>query len=302
MSMRLLAGLLLVVAFIPWTADGAEPSEADILEKAREAALADARDLRSAHGKGTLLVRRKALAEDKESVQSEGTFELFWKEGRCRVDLHLTRHRVRVVLLGKEDEGEQQGDLKGERRVILGDANSGTVVTFSPRIHPTGCQVENYGSLDDAIAFAEFPFRHPAQLWQDVLNVDRLITNLNGDPITFADGKNGRLEGRYRVKNSKKSHARFEIDPTSGYRVTSHLDLVDSSTTPLVEKQVVWGQAESVWFVKELHLKERFGGEGETRTSVTYTTFAPNQKVDDAVFDLQSLEIPARTREIDRSK
>ena len=302
MHVKWLAGLALVAAFLPWTASGAEPSEAEILEKAREAAIADARDMRSAYGKGILLVRRKARADEKEVVQSEGTFELFWKEGRCRLDLHLTRHRVRVVTLGKEDEAGQEGDLKGERRVILGDADSGTVVTFSPRIHPTGCQIENYGSLDDAIAFAEFPFRHPAHLWQDVLNVDRLITNLDGDPIAFADGKNGRLEGRYRVKNSKKSHGVFEIDPRTGYRVTSHQTLVDPSTTPLVEKQVVWGLAESVWFVKELHLTERFGGEGETRTSVTYTTFAPNQKVDDAVFDLKSLEIPARTRELDRSK
>lgn len=302
MSMRLWAGLLLVLASVPWAANGAEPSETDILEKAREAVLADERDMRSAYGKGTLVVRRKARADEKESVRSEGTFELFWKEGRCRLDLHLTRHRARVVVLGKEDEEGQEGDLKGERRVILGDSNAGTVVTFSPRIHPAGCQLEHYGSLDNAIAFAEFPFRHPAQLWQDVLHVDRLITNLEGDPITFANGKNGRLEGRYRVKNSKKSHAVFEIDPRSGYRVTSHEDLVDPSPTPRVEKQVVWGQAESVWFVKELHLTERFGGEGETRTSVTYTTFAPNQKVDDAVFDLKSLEIPAKTREIDRSK
>jgi len=299
MSMRLLEGLLLVVASIPWTARAAEPWEQAILDRAADTAVADARDLRSAHGKGTFVVRRK-VRDEEEGVWSEGTFELFWNHGRCRVDLHLTRHLVRILKPGKE--GEERVDLKGERRVILGNEKSGTLVTFSPRIHPTGCQVEHYGSLDEAINFAEFPCRHPAQLWQDVLNVDRLIANLDGDPIRLFDGKDGRIEGRYRVKNSKTTQGAFEIDPHSGYRVTSHAVFVDPPVEQRGEQRLVWRQAESVWFAKELHLTERFGGEVEIRTSVIYTTFSANQKIDDAVFDLKSLEIPARTRELDRSK
>lgn len=300
MHVRWLTGLVLVAASVPWTARGAEPSELEILDRAADTAVADARDLRSAHGKGTLVVRRKALEEKEEVVWSEGTFELFWKQGRCRLDLQLTRHLVRILKPGKQ--GEERVDLKGERRVILGDEKSGTLVTFSPRIRPTGCTVEHYGSLDEAINFAEFPCRHPAQLWQDVLNVDRLIANLDGDPIRLFDGKDGRIEGRYRVKNSTTTQGAFEIDPRSGYRVMSHAVFVDPPAEQRMEQRLVWRQAESVWFAKELHLTERFGGEVEIRTSVIYTTFAPNQKIDDAVLDLQSLEIPAKTRDVGRSK
>ncbi len=65
--------------------------------------------------------------------------------------------------------------------------------------------MEYYGSLDEAINFAEFPCSPPsAQLWQDALNVDRLIANLDGDPIRLFDGKDGRIEGRYRVKYQRR--------------------------------------------------------------------------------------------------
>ncbi len=81
----------------------------------------------------------------------------------------------------------------------------------------------------------------------------------------------------------------------------SHAVFVDPPGGAGVEQRLVWRQAESVWFAKELHLTERFGGEVEIRTSVIYTTFAANQKINDAVFDLQSLEISAKTRELDRA-
>ncbi len=283
-------------------------SAAEILEAARKASIASSEALQSAQGSGTFTVHRKNVTDKDEILWTDGSFELSYDGGQYYLDITYRKLLQRTRYTNADGQStEKVVDWSPDRVVIVYDGQTASVVTFSPRINPTGCEVETFDTMKSAVAAAGFPIHAPAQPWSQVLNVDSLIRNLGTDAITVTQLDAGIARGEFKIKNSKNSYVQFDVDSKKGGNVVSTRTFIRPSTEPAGTNQLIWEQKNSTWFVKQFkssHNYSRFDGIPPycEHTVVTFDSFAPNTPIDDEVFSIKALPIPPGTRTLDRTR
>jgi hypothetical protein len=279
----------------------------EILESARKASIASSEALQSAQGSGTFTVHRKSSTDKDEILWTAGSFELSYDRGKYSLDITYRKLLQRTLYTDADGQStEKVVDWSPDRVIIVYDGKTASVVTFSRRINPTGCEIETFKTMKSAAPAAGFPIHAPAQPWSQILNIDGLIKHLGADSITMTQLESGVARGEFTIKNSKNSYVQFDVDPRKGGNLTSTRTFIRPSTEPIGTQELIWEQKNSIWFVKQFKSTHSYQG-GEIppyseRTEVTFDSFAPNAPIDDEVFSIQSLPIPPGTRTLDRTR
>jgi hypothetical protein len=141
----------------------------------------------------------------------------------------------------------------------------------------------------------DFPW-DVAKLASNVWDIERVIQNVTVGRIQIKESEEGDLVGTCPVVNSGQSYVRFNCPRRFGYNIASLEVCTLGEGRPAQEYHVEWKQTpDGLWWVRSLDsqffdrdMKKR------RRWAIKYTEFAPNAKVDPAVFTESFTRMPFR--------
>ncbi len=296
-----------VAARKPTRADGRHAE--DPLQLAIQVAAHATENLTSTVATGTFKRFVQKRTDKEPKLWTEAKVDVFFDRGKYH--LHFDFQRLLHRTTYRDREGglieEKVVDWKPENYVLIYDGMTAYSITFSERIHPTGCSGEIFSGVRNAASVeADFRWGDIARPWKEVLNVETLIANLGREAINVDERADGIFRCSYQVKNSPKYRGEYHLDGNNGFRVVSSTLKRSDLDVPVQTKRLTWKNANGVWhvarIVEEFDSRE-LRDDGLLRRSVfEYTSFKPNVKVDPQLFTLQAVEIPAGTRFTDRRR
>ena len=296
-----------VAARKPTLADGQHAE--DPLQLAIQAAAHATENLTSAVASGTFKRFEQQRTDKEPKLWTEAKVDVFFDRGKYH--LRFTFQRLLRRTTYQDPDGglveEKTVDWKPEDYILIYDGTTAHSITFSDRIHPTGCRVEIFSNVRRAAnSAASFQWNDIARPWHDVLNLEKTIANLGRDAIQVENRPEGLLRCTYRIKNSPRNKVEFDLHRKTGFRVANLVVNHDAAEAAVHREHLTWKNTDGIWHVTrvvdEYDLRE-LRDDGLLRRSVfEYTSFKPNVKVDPQLFTLQAMEIPAGTRFIDRRR
>lgn len=274
------------------------------LEDARKVSIESSMQPKSGWCRGEFRASLQEKGDPAPVIWTEGTFKLSFKEDKLLLDMKFSTRKVRVVQVNADGTKSEPKIVNAplDRLVVLDDGNTVSMITFTPRIHPSGCRIELFSNLQSTLGFAEFPLRDPIHPHLGILDIDKLIKNLGPDAIEWSRQKGTIYQGSFRAKNSKDVRIVFQVDAASGKRLTSMSVFNPKSDEPGSSRKLKWAKKNETWFVQEIKTKSRFRDRPLRMEEVIFTDYQPNLPLTDKEFDMSSIDIPPRTRTIDRRR
>jgi hypothetical protein len=272
-------------------------------------------------------VRATRDAQSKlRSAIAEGVFERhMWEPGntepdlwtKCKVKMHFDRGKYRLqfayeMMLARTTYQDDKGgkttkvvDWKPDNLIILFDGKDANAVKFSQRIRPSGCSGNTYSDFKTAcVVNAELPWGELAELWKPRFQVGPLLENLSRDALHIEQTSAKTWLLRYAMKNSPQVKAEVDIDPVRNFHITGVRVFNPGRDAPAARYSATWKEdlGEKLWYVDSLEQEFHFPNDARPpmRERIRFESFQANVPVDPKLFELDSIEIPPRTRFLDR--
>ncbi len=249
--------------------------------------------LNSATGTLRFEFSRQEKTDAERWIQSKGTQEIMFAGGKYRFKCDF-EYRY-------SSDSPKIGD---ELTYVLDDLEKVTRVTFSPRIHPSGCRVEIYDRITSACASNIIPVHDPMRLATDVANISKVIDNLGETSLSVTRDANGVVIVEGRIANRPKNRIEWILDPQKDYRLIAKRIHHDDDDRPYFHTELEWKQIDDVWYVHKFTetLSHRDDPENRIRwvTVAEFEEFHPNVEVDSEVFMEDSIDVPPNATFYDR--
>ena len=253
-----------------------------------------------------------ATATWEEYVQRPGdNAPALWTKAKVKIHFDKGRYLLRfdyqtkmqnTIYMDKDGKviEERVVEWKPKEFVVLWDGKVGYAVTFWERIRPSGCQVEIYSSMPATDINRRF-FTDPARL--QVLDISSVLKNVGRDAIKVSKLPEKGYRASYLPK-PWKGHFEFDFQPELGFHVTSHRLFDAEDKEPFETCTAKWKKTKGVWHVDRLVFdsdRRKLETPGSfQRSIIQFDSFDPRASVDDNLFSLESLNIPANAKRIDR--
>ena len=294
---------LVLFALLTTSAISSAISAAEItLDDARKASDVGLSNPETVRTSGTFRVTRQDTNDSKPVIWAAGTFKMVYAPGKVRLDVEFETEKASVVVPAPDGSKSEPriADLPMSRVVMLSDGEAVNKVTYSSRINPTGCQIERFSTLSQAISASQFPIQNVARPQREALDIAKLIENLGADTIELSQCEGTLVRGAYHAKNSPTTRGVFIVDTAIDNHIVSQSIFNLPKDEPVVSHRLKWGKADDVWYVQEIEVQQRYSKHPVETANVAYTNFEANIVVDANDFELSSLQIPQRTRTSDR--
>jgi internalin A len=238
-------------------------------------------------------------------LRTKAKVKAYFDRGKyhLRFDFETLLHRT----IYHDEHGQKSADKlaewKPDRKFVINDGVTASVVTISDRIHPSGCMVETYAPRE-ALPLGDFPWSDPARLGTTCLNIEALIRNLGRDSISVTKSADGILHGSFRIKNSPKVRVEFDADPAVGFNVVARRIFNPDEQLPASSTELKWRKIGDVWFAEQIvevnHYKDANNIGHMVRDTFSYDSVELNKDVDPALFTLDSTGYPGGAQFYDR--
>jgi RNA polymerase sigma factor (sigma-70 family) len=277
------------------------PASDDPLESARKASM-EAAMIQSAVGTAIFEQYFQERGEKEPTLSTRAKVCLSFDQGKYLLHFAFEKKLQKTLF---DDSGAKKTtaklvDWRPRDFVILYDGRDAYSITFADGISPAGCMMEIYSGLP----VPEFPWKDPARLGTQVLNIDGLLKNVGRDAIKMAKLPDGGYRGVYHLPNGAKVRCEFDVVPDVGFNVTALKVFNEGDDTPVQSGAATWKKINGRWYVERLvdefdnrHLNPN----GRlVRSVLRYETFEPGAAVDAKQFSLESLPIPEKVYRLDR--
>jgi hypothetical protein len=295
--------LLLLASVFHFTESSIACGENDPIEIVQQAFVTSCDAVQSAVGSGTFEQYVQTRDETQPTLRTKGHAKVYFDGGKYHLRLEYETMLVRTTYTDKEGKTETQWtESKPDRLFVIYDGNVANVVKFSNRIRPLGCEGEIYSELP--IVATGFRCGDPARLGKECLNVERLIQKLGKESIHVVMLPDGVIRGSFRPTNTNKVHAEFDADPQFGFNVVALRIFNEGDPIPARSIELRWTRAGDAWFAEqfvEVKDSRRVNGNGSfTRNVFRYDSIELNCSVAPALFAVESTDLPAGVRFLDR--
>ena len=110
---------------------------------------------------------------------------MVYAPGKVRLDAEFETEKASVVVAAADGSTSKPriADLPMSWVVMLSDGEAVYNVTYSSRINPTGCQIERFSTLSQAVSVSQFPIQNVARPQLEALDITKLIDHLGADAI-----------------------------------------------------------------------------------------------------------------------
>jgi hypothetical protein len=278
----------------------------DLLETIKQASVASSEFLRSAVGSGTFEQYVQEPGDKEPKLRTKARVNVFFARGKYHLRFDYETMLVRTVYTDMQGNktDEKLAEWKPDRLFLIDDGLSATVVRFSERIRPRGCEAEIFS--ERPAPSTGFPWGDPARLGKESMDVERLIQNLGKNSIQVSDLPDGGHRGIFRPKNSDKVRVEFDTKPEIGFNVVAIRAFNEGDEIPVTATELTWKKSGDVWYVEQINKLQDYRRVKEpgplTRTVFKYDKMDLNVEVDPRLFGLDSTELPKGTRFLDRRR
>jgi hypothetical protein len=172
---------------------------------------------------------------------------------------------------------------------------------FSPRIRPLGAEGEIFGgtatgpsgALPRGSGFIWDVTKLPAYL----MDFDTLIEAKHIDGIKLSKNQAGDILGEYSL--SKRVRATFRCPKQFDFNIAEIKAWNEGTSSPAQENYATWRKSGDLWFVSSMSESLSYPEGNGRRDEFEYKDFVPNAAIDDSVFTIAALNLPAGARIID---
>lgn len=190
-------------------------------------------------GTGVFEVFFQEQGEHKPTLRTKGTVRVYFDRGKY----HLHFDYERMLYPTAIPDNTRFVDRKPDQVVIIFDGVSTYEITWSDRISPTGCKGDVRPGMQTG--WSGFPFKEPARLWIEMLNIEQVIQDLGGEFIKTVKQPGG-YRCEYRAKAAPQVRFEFEILRDIDFNIASKRVFNEGVNTPAVLQRAEWTKTKDV--------------------------------------------------------
>lgn len=282
-----------------------EPNKEDVLTKACRVS-GEAEKIRSAVAKGTFERYVQHKHDHEPQLRTKAAVLMYFGRGKYHLQLKYET-KLHPLMFFDQDGKKGQAELeecKPDEYIAINDGISLYSISFAARYAPTGCYIEASDVPEYGPPHWGLPWRSPARLTHEVLNLRVLIENLGLSALAVSaiPNEGARIGGQ--VKNAPNVRFEYDLLPRFGFNVIGYRLYNKSDERPVVEKRLTWKKAKGLWYVARITEDSRIlpgtPREVMTRSTLQFDEFEPNVEVNPKLFTLDCVDIPPNTRIFER--
>ncbi len=255
-------------------------------------------------GLDQLIKINNKVDQELHSYEAEGRFReyaIFDDDFKLTRDAKITvKCKGGLYYIDMKFDSNSQGY---QRRIIYYDGSQICTSYFTPRISITGAAGEiipKRASRSGVVSpqIANFPW-DPAHLRQELSSLPLVISNVGYDRISYHKTPKGEIEVTYLVgRKGESGIVRLQYPQKAGLHLSDY-EYVNPDGRMMQSYHLKWSEIEGLWCIKKMvevsHIADK-------KWELEFNTISPNAEIDEKTFTIESLDLPDRSRIIDRGR
>jgi hypothetical protein len=285
--------LLVVASLLLGAAGGEEPGGKpgnDGLETPVAAWKASAEALTSGEGTGTFLYERREPDAETWTTVTDARIEVYFDKQKYHIRMDCAKE-----------------ELGAKRMIIIHDGAAIWCSRFRDGLGPVGCAGEVFPNTEVGGMVRPQSLNIPwdvSRLSYSLGNLPATVKNVGAEKITVTKTEEGDYRLSHAIVNSPKVKVEIDCLRKYGYNIGATRIYNPEKELPGSKFVATWKKDGEVWYVESIEesitVNDGQKALSHHRWKLKYDNFKANAEVPASRFEFEALEMPARTRILDR--